>query len=281
MSEDRYYWLEGSCSRSEYELISYQMFEEGISSIQELDASNDETICFRVCDSSEDLINHIQKEHSSFITSKGSDENLDWDRSWREMQKAVVITDTLSIYPPWVERIPRENGIDILIEAKQAFGTGTHESTSLIIRLMEKVLTPGKNPWLLDIGTGTGILAMYAEKLCGAKTVVTEIDPVTVECIQENFELNGLGRAMGILGFLDAFKQRPSFDIVLCNMIRTELWPMRKEMVDLLNVGGLILISGQLALEKHHILDWFAADNFSVVKEEVDGEWWAVAARKN
>ncbi len=149
---------------------------------------------------------------------------------------------------------------------------------------MEQVLNDSQlvteKPTLLDIGTGTGILAMYAEKLCGAQTVVTEIDPVTVPCIVENIELNKCAPVRGILGFLDAFKARPQFDVILCNMIRTELWPMRSDMVQLLNSQGVLLISGQLLAEKQYILDWSAEVGLSVQYEMSDGEWWSVAVQK-
>ncbi|MGL1934915.1 MAG: 50S ribosomal protein L11 methyltransferase [Fibrobacterales bacterium] len=284
MTEERYYWLTGQCPRDNYELISYSLFEAGAHSIQELDESNDSTVYFKICENSKAIITELYDQFSEYMIERGDEENVDWDESWRSQQKAVPVTDTLFVYPPWVERIARENGIDILLEAKQAFGTGTHESTSLIIRLMEQVLRekgllPDK-PTLLDIGTGTGILAMYAEKLCGAQTVVTEIDPVTIPCIVENFQLNSCPPAQGILGFLDAFKQAPAFDIILCNMIRTELWPMRQEMETLLNDNGLLLISGQLLKEKEYILDWFSEVGIAVHHDMSDGEWWAVAGRK-
>jgi len=285
MTQERFYWLQGSCPRSVYDLLSYQLFESGAQSIQELDSSNTDTVDFKICDSESVNITKYCELLGEHYISRGDDENIDWDMSWRDQQKPVQVTDTLCVYPPWVEVEQRTGGINILLEAKQAFGTGTHESTSLIIKLMEVALRDknlgGENPVLLDIGTGTGILAMYAEKLCGAQTVVTEIDPVTIPCIVENYELNQCQKPQGVLGFLNAFKLQPTFNVILCNMIRSELWPMRTEMYELLKIEGVLLISGQLASEKHYILDWMKESNMTAVAELTDGEWWAVAAQKD
>jgi ribosomal protein L11 methyltransferase len=136
-----------------------------------------------------------------------------------------------------------------------------------------------KDKTVLDIGTGTGILAMYARRLGARMAVGTEIDPLTIPCIAENFERNGFNESDCILGFLDAFKDGAKFDVILCNMIRSELWPLRDDIEDLLAKGGHLVISGQLETEKDYILRWFEEIGLTVVQERVSGEWWSVLAR--
>ena len=81
-----------------------------------------------------------------------------------------------------------------------------------------------------------------------------------------------------MLGFLDAFKDGTKFDVILCNMIRSELWPLRDDIEDLLAAGGELIISGQLLTEKEYILRWFEEAGFKVKEERISGEWWSVLA---
>ena len=162
------------------------------------------------------------------------------------------------------------------LEAKTAFGTGEHDTTSSCATLMENIDFNGKT--VLDIGTGTGILAMYARRLGAKLAVGTEIDPLTIPCIAENFERNGFKESDCILGFLDAFKDGAKFDVILCNMIRSELWPLRDDIEDLLAAGGELIISGQLLTEKDYILKWFEEAGFKVKQERISTEWWSVLA---
>jgi ribosomal protein L11 methyltransferase len=141
---------------------------------------------------------------------------------------------------------------------------------------MESVDFKGKT--VLDIGTGTGILAMYARRLGARLAVGTEIDPLTIPCIAENFERNGFGESDCVLGFLDAFRDGAKFDVILCNMIRSELWPLRDDIEDLLAKGGELVISGQLETEKDYVLRWFEEIGLTVLQERVSGEWWSVLA---
>ena len=78
---------------------------------------------------------------------------------------------------------------------------------------------------------------------------------------------------------MDAFKDGAKFDVILCNMIRSELWPLRDDIEDLLAAGGELIISGQLLTEKDYILKWFEEAGFKVKLERESGEWWSVLAR--
>ena len=202
----------------------------------------------------------------------------DWDKWWRDRAQPVAVSEHLWVRPPWVEFTPEDPEAVVLeLEAKTAFGTGEHETTSSCAALMENVDFKGKT--VLDIGTGTGILAMFARRKGASLAVGTEIDPLTIPCIAENFERNGFGESDCVLGFLDAFKDGTKFDVILCNMIRSELWPLRDDIEDLLAEGGELIISGQLEVEKDYILKWFDEAGFKVSVERTKGEWWSVLAR--
>ena len=277
---DKYYWVKGSCLAEEFELASYQLFEFGVSSVEELESSTAEKTEFKISDSDSSLIENLLKKFPQWLQESGEEENQNWDAYWREQQKPIPVTEDLTVYPSWIE-IQEDGKTSIILDPKMAFGTGSHESTQLISELIGSLFKDKLGlESLIDLGTGTGILSIYAQKISGITPFITEIDPVTVPCIIENFEINGLPVPMGMLGFLDALKSKEMFDVMLCNMIRTELWPMREDMLRLLKQGGYLLISGQLLAEKHFITDWFTENQIDVVEERSAGEWWAVTGVK-
>lgn len=274
-----YYWAKAEIPEDNWELLSWQLFEYGAEAVEELDCL-DGQLTFRVNMSELALREQLVAAFPEISFELGEDENQDWDMHWRLRQKPVQVSAGLQVCPPWVEPEPKENQIVLRIEAKMAFGTGEHESTRLCAQLLESQLKQSPAQNLLDIGAGTGVLAMYALKLGAQNAVMTEIDPVCVPCQVENFELNGLPEPLGILGGLEAFSQDQSFDFIVCNMIRSEIWPLRLEMERLLCAGGRILLSGQLAAEDFYIRDWFKASQIEIIEEKVDGDWWSVCGQK-
>lgn len=209
----------------------------------------------------------------------------DWDRSWRERQTPVPVTGLLTVVPPWVPA-PADARHVIRLEAKMAFGTGSHESTRIAALLLEKAGAAGAS--VLDIGAGTGILALYAARLGAAAVTALDIDPVAGPCLRENLALNPVPsqcRFHILVGGIEALAPAARFGVVLCNMIRTELWPFREELrARLAPQGsatpqrpGLFIVSGQRLEDKPHFLAWRETSPFRILHEaEMDG-WWGFA----
>ena len=202
---DTWYKAEGYCPIEDFELASYLLFEAGVATLEELDpkAEGRTDFCFYTGDKAER--DRIVAEFPQYHFTLSDEPAKDWDKWWRDRAQPVSVSPHLWVRPPWVEFTPDDPKAVVLeLEAKTAFGTGEHDTTSSCAMLMESVDFNGKT--VLDIGTGTGILAMYARRLGAKRAVGTEIDPLTIPCIAENFERNGFKENDCILGFLDAFK---------------------------------------------------------------------------
>ena len=238
---DTWYKAEGWCPAEEYELASYLLFEAGVATLEELDpkAEGRTDFCFYTGDKAER--DRIVSEFPQYHFELSDEPAKDWDKWWRDRAQPVSVSPHLWVRPPWVEFTPDDPKAVVLeLEAKTAFGT--------------------------------------ARRLGAKLAVGTEIDPLTIPCIAENFDRNGFNESDCILGFLDAFKDGAKFDVILCNMIRSELWPLRDDIEDLLAPGGELIISGQLLTEKDYILKWFEEAGFKVKQERISTEWWSVLA---
>jgi len=269
------YYAIGFCKIEDYELESFGLFEAGVVSLEELESENGGCVSFKFYTDTKEGRDRIVTEFPHLNFECGEEEARDWDLWWRERQTPVKVSESLWVRPPWVNFSALNPGDTVLaLEAKTAFGTGEHSSTALAAQLMENVDFNGKN--VLDIGTGTGILSLYALKRNAKFAVQTEIDPFTISCLLENFEQNGEEPPNAVLGFLDSFKDGVKFDIIVCNMLRSEVLPIRADIERLLVHGGKFILSGQFECEKHFILDWFKEAGFKVCREVICEEWWAV-----
>ncbi|HSQ43256.1 MAG TPA: 50S ribosomal protein L11 methyltransferase [Fibrobacteraceae bacterium] len=300
----KWFWAQGLCPREAFDVNSLLLFEAGVQALEELDVDLPEggimpddprahallqgneilersTTQFRFFTDDFGERNRIVTQFPQFRWTVGEEEAQDWDRHWRERQHPVAVSPHLWVRPPWVEfSAPEPESVVLVLEAKSAFGTGEHESTALSAELMEGLDLRGIR--LLDIGTGTGILSMFACKRGARGAVFTEIDPLAIPCLNENFAVNGCAsQVMGYLGGLECMPGKWLFDVVVCNMIRSEVWPLRADIVRLLRPGAALVLSGQLLLtDKPLILEWFALAGFVLERELIRNEWWAVCARK-
>lgn len=231
------------------------------------------------CFAAGDPLPAAREEFAERVLAWGRNPWEDWDRSWREQQSPVKVTEELTVCPPWVER-PASARHVVRLEAKMAFGTGSHESTRIAAALMENLDLREKS--VLDAGTGTGILALYAAMRKARFSAGFDIDPLAGPCLRENLDLNPLPpphQAAFYVGTLDALRPAARFDVLVVNMIRTETWPLLDALLARTAPDGWLLFSGQRLEDQPYWRQWIAEHDLAVTGEITLGEWWGFAAK--
>jgi ribosomal protein L11 methyltransferase len=277
MLPNTYFWLRVQSSPLDAELDQFRLMELGALGTEEEEHTS---VILRACFADEAALEEARRVFGEAVVDGGESPWEDWDRSWRDRQTPVEVTAELTVCPPWVDAPATAKHV-IRLEAKMAFGTGSHESTRIAALLMEALDLSGKT--VVDVGTGTGILALYAAQRGAAYGVGFDIDPVAGPCLRENLDLNPLpaGRlAMFYVGTLDAVRPEKGFDVLVINMIRTETWPYLDALLDRTLPGGRLVFSGQRVEDQPHWNQWFAEKNVTVESEVTLGEWWGFTARK-
>ncbi len=200
----------------------------------------------------------------------------DWMQKWKEGFEAVEIGRRLIVAPSW--KLPAETErIVIRIDPGMAFGTGTHETTRLCLEAIEK---RWRGDTFLDVGTGTGILAIAAAKLAPrSKITAIDIDPLAVEVARENAEIN---RASN----LDIFAGQPKdcrdrqFDVVAANLTAEVIIDLMDDLVMCMADSGRMILSGILTSLAANVERRAIEAGLEIIERREAGEWAAIVARK-
>ena len=219
-------------------------------------------------------------------------EDIDWINNWKQYFHQFWIDDILVI-PSWEDPEPVvENGLEktprlvFHIDPGTAFGTGMHETTQLCIRELQKYITP--ETFLLDVGTGSGILALLALKLGIRGAVGTDLDPCAIPAIEDNCAANDVdpGLFEVILGNLIDDPQvqdrvgEERYDVVLANILPDVLIPLTPQAVKCLKPGGIYITSGILIERAQSVKDAMTAAGLEILGVTEQGEWCCVTGKK-
>lgn len=202
----------------------------------------------------------------------------DWKDNWKEYFKPAKITERIVVKPTWEEYEKQsEDELIIQIDPGMAFGTGTHETTTLCIRLMEKYLQEGDA--VLDVGCGSGILSIAAG-LLGMKNILgVDIDPIAVQVSQENVQLNGLSQLVNIQ-YGDLTKGIDyKADLVVANLMADLVMMLSEDVAKHLKGKGLFISSGILVEKQAQVAEAIGRNGFEVIEVLEQGDWCAIAAR--
>ncbi len=202
----------------------------------------------------------------------------DWLAEWKKGYEPIAIGRRLLICPSWKrEQAQNTDRVVIEIDPGMAFGTGTHETTRGCLEMLEKYWSGGS---LLDVGTGTGILAIAANKLQpGSRVTGFDVDPEAVEVALENAAINGVADEIEIeVNKLSSFHGQ-EFDVVLANLTADVIIPLAHEFPLVLKPQGALIVSGILREQADDVRASLESRNFSVIEMKPDGEWVTIALR--
>ncbi|WP_017687222.1 50S ribosomal protein L11 methyltransferase [Paenibacillus sp. PAMC 26794] len=215
------------------------------------------------------------------------DEN-DWATAWKQYFKPVRVSERLTIKPTWEEYTPESPDEKIIeLDPGMAFGTGTHPTTSLCLRTLETVIQGGEE--VIDVGTGSGILAIGAIKLGAKHVLALDLDPVAVISARENVELNGLEQQitikesdlLSVLGSQDpALGVQLPVKVVVANILAEIILLFVDDVYDALESGGTYIVSGIWKNKEQVVHDALVASGFEVSAIHRDEDWLAYVARK-
>lgn len=213
-------------------------------------------------------------------------EDIDWINNWKQYFHQFCIDDLLVI-PSWEEVREEDRGKKILhIDPGTAFGTGMHETTQLCIRQLKKHITSETE--LLDVGTGSGILAIIALMYGIRHAVGTDLDPCALEAVRENREANGIASKdfdmmIGNLITEQEVRDRVGYnryDIVVANILADVLVPLTPIVREHLKEGGIYITSGIIDDKEQTVAEAVKAAGMEILEITHQGEWVSVTARK-
>lgn len=247
---------------------------------QAVEQRDDGTIITFAADESaaDRLAGAVQQRNPAAQVARRALEQIDWTTRWRQGLGARTF-GRLTVVPSWITP-PDNAGVLVVLDPESAFGSGEHGSTRAALSLLDAHLHPGNR--VLDLGSGSGILSIAAVKLGAGRAIGIEIDADANQVAVRNAERNGVA---GMTTFMagDAAALAPLLgpaDLVLSNILRTVNVTLLPAIHSALRLGGLAIFSGMEAIEQGEFLPVLAAAGFEAIDQQVDGAWWAVAARR-
>ena len=203
----------------------------------------------------------------------------DWGEKWKRYFKPFHVASKVVVRPPWSSFRSRKNEVSIVINPGMAFGTGTHATTKLCIRALEKALRK-KGLSVLDVGTGSGILSILAGRMGAGEVLGVDTDEVAVEVARENVKQNQVSDLVtvrkGSIGHI-----RRQFDVVLANIDLRGLRRMRQALVRHLKRKGLLVLSGLLEGEGHRLRQYYMeTGQLRWARSTQEGEWVCLTFQK-
>lgn len=214
-------------------------------------------------------------------------EDIDWINNWKQYFHQFYIDDILVI-PSWEDvKVEDEDRMILHIDPGTAFGTGMHETTQLCIRQLKKYVNSETR--LLDVGTGSGILAILSLMFGAKHAVGTDLDPCAVEAVAENCASNGIAPADFEMMIGNIITDRAvqdkvgygCYDIVVANILADVLVPLTPVIVNQLKDGGIYITSGIIDDKEETVTEAVRAAGLTVLDVTYQGEWVSVTAQKN
>lgn len=205
----------------------------------------------------------------------------DYQNSWKKYLFTEKVSERFVVKPTWREYEPKDDELIIELDPGRAFGTGSHPTTSLCLKLMEENIKEGDS--VIDVGTGSGILMIAADRLGASEVYGTDIDELAVESAKENLELNGISedRAKVYLGNLVTVVNGKKFDVVVANILADVLLILLNDISKVVKKDGLVIFSGIIDEKCELLKREVEALGMEILEVKADKEWRAMLIKAN
>lgn len=214
-------------------------------------------------------------------------ENEDWSKKWKESWDVTHVTENIAVVPDWIEYTPKDSEVIIKLEPGCAFGTGTHQTTQLCMKALEKYMKHGDK--VADIGMGSGILSILAKKLGASFVYGCDNDETVIDVAKENARKNGLKVAERLSDTKDfdcyfelntADKVQENFDFVCANILHFVLAEIMNDLKNIMKSGAIMSLSGILDEKKQMVLDAIEREKLEIVEEIKQDQWTSFVVKK-
>lgn len=214
---------------------------------------------------------------ANIVTASEVDEE-DWATAWKQYYHPIKVSDTFTIVPTWEEYTPEvETERIIELDPGMAFGTGTHPTTIMCIRALEKTVQP--EDLVIDVGTGSGILSIAAAKLGAAAVQAYDLDEVAVESAQMNVELNKTDDVVTVAQNNLLQNIEGPVDLIVANLLADIILLFPHDAARVLKPGGLFITSGIIAAKQQDVSEGLEQAGFTIEEVMTMEDWVAIIAR--
>lgn len=195
----------------------------------------------------------------------------DWENGWKKYYKTFNITDDIVIVPAWEDYDKKDDEKVIILDSGMAFGTGTHETTKMCMEFLTKEVSENKK--VIDIGTGSGILAI-ASSLCGSKDITAiDIDELAVKVAKENVMLNDATPYVNVVHGDLLCDINDKYDVIIANIVADVIKILIPDIHKFMNKDGCFIVSGIINERKDEVIDFAIKNGLKLKEVKTMGEW--------
>jgi ribosomal protein L11 methyltransferase len=226
----------------------------------------------------EEALCHLDWIRSVSVPSFRPVAEEDWVEAWKEQLSVLRIGRRIVVRPSWRDYAPEPGDVVIQLDPGMAFGTGLHPTTQMCLLALEELMCPGAA--VLDLGTGSGILAIVAAKLGAGRVLAVDRDPVAVKTARGNIVTNGVQRTVGVVrGSLGEVSG--SYDLVVVNILAKVIVEMMREgLATRLHPGGSLITAGIIADQESEVVAALEQEGLTAVGRQQREDWVCLVANR-
>lgn len=219
----------------------------------------------------------VENSFAELIVTEVEDE--DWSKEWKKYYKPQKIGERIVIKPSWEKYRRKSHEIVVKIDPGMSFGTGTHETTIMCVQQLEKYVK--ENSWVIDVGSGTGILAIVAAKLGAKKVVAVDLDEKCVESTKINAKANSVrNKINAVHGNLLDLVEDMKADVIVANIFADIIAILAQDVHALLEKNGIFIASGIIESKEDFVKRELEANGLEIIDTIHMGEWVCLVAKR-